>query len=116
MRIPGIALAGFCAGAVTGLFGGAGGMILVPMLTMLTDLDETEIFPASISIILPICLVCLMYCAFSGTLDAAAAVPYCIGSAVGGIGAGLWGSKISTSWLHRSLGALIIWGGIRYLW
>ena len=40
------ALAGFAAGAVTGLFGAGGGMVLVPLLAMLTDLDEREIFPA----------------------------------------------------------------------
>ena len=43
-------------------------------------------------------------------------LPYLLGSALGGSLAGLWGKKIPTRWLHRGLGVLILWGGIRYLW
>ena len=34
-----IPAAGICAGAVNGLFGAGGGMVLVPMLTLLTDME-----------------------------------------------------------------------------
>ena len=111
-----IPLAGFCAGAVNGLFGAAGGMILVPMLTCLTDMDDSEIFPSSIAIIFPICLVSLGWSIYAGTVDFQAALPYLFGSAIGGILAGKWGQRIPATWLHRSLGILILWGGIRYLW
>lgn len=115
-RFWGLILAGAAAGAVNGLLGAGGGMILVPLLGILTDLDEGDIFPASISIILPICLVSLSITAISGSIAWADALPYLIGSALGGIAAGLWGQKIPTVWLHRGLGTLILWGGIRYLW
>ena len=111
----GSAIAGFAAGAVNGLFGAGGGMLLVPLLTALTDLEEDEIFPSSVSIILPICLVSLAYTAVSAGLALGQAVPYLIGSAAGGILAGLVGKKIPTVWLHRALGVLILWGGVRYL-
>ena len=91
-------------------------MVLVPLLTLLTKLDETEIFPASLSIILPLCLVSLMVTAIHTSLPWAEAVPYLTGSAAGGIAAGLWGKKIPVKWLHRGLGILILWGGVRYLW
>lgn len=106
------AIAGASAGAVNGLFGAGGGMLLVPLLTSLTDLQDDEIFPASVSIILPICVVSLC---FSGAPDFAAAFPYLIGSVIGGLLAGFFGRNIPTLWLHRLLGALIIWGGVRYL-
>lgn len=112
----GMILAGFCAGAVNGLFGAAGGMVLVPLLTALGNLKESEIFPSSLSIILPICIVSLGYTALTGAVDISAAVPYLIGGTLGGIAAGYWGSRIPTIWLHRGLGILILWGGIRYLW
>lgn len=112
----GFVLAGACAGAVNGLFGAAGGMVLIPLLTSLTDLTDDEIFPASISVILPICLISLGWTLFSGTLEVASALPYLFGSAAGGFLAGKWGQKIPTKWLHRGLGILILWGGIRYLW
>ena len=108
------AIAGAAAGVVNGLFGAGGGMILVPLLTKLTSLDEREIFPASISIILPMCVVTLAIQSGNG-LPWDAALPYLIGSAAGGVLAGLWGRKIPTVWLHRALGVLILWGGWRYL-
>lgn len=111
----GMLLAGLGAGTVTGLFGGGGGMVLVPLLTRLTELEERQIFPSSITIILPICLVCLGFTAAAGELDIPSALPYLVGSAGGGILAGKWGAKIPTLWLHRALGVLILWGGWRYL-
>lgn len=111
----GIAAAGFAAGAVAGLFGAGGGMVLVPLLTMLTSIKEENIFPSSISIILPICLVTLTVTAFSTGLAWRESVPYLFGSAAGGWIAGKWGKKIPVKWLHRGLGILILWGGFRYL-
>lgn len=108
------AIAGSAAGIVNGLFGAGGGMILVPLLTKLTDLEEEEVFPASISIILPMCVVTLFIQCRDG-LPWNAALPYLIGSAMGGVLAGILGKKIPTSWLHRGLGVLILWGGWRYL-
>lgn len=109
------AAAGGLAGAVNGLFGAGGGMVLVPLLTWLTDLEEDEIFPASVSTILPICLVSLGVSAIETGLPFSQALPYLLGGAAGGILAGLTGQKIPVKWLHRGLGILIIWGGIRYL-
>lgn len=111
----GIGIAGLCAGIVNGLLGAGGGMVLVPLLTWLTDLEDAEVFPASVSIILPICLVSLFFSWQTGTLGWGDALPYLLGSAVGGIAAGFWGRKIPVRWLHRGLGLLILWGGVRYL-
>ena len=111
----GITLAGLAAGAVNGLFGAGGGMVLVPLLGLLTDISDEDIFPTSISIILPICLVSLAVTAFSAPIPWRSSVPYLLGSAVGGVLAGIFGRKIPTVWLHRLLGIMILWGGVRYL-
>lgn len=112
----GLILAGGCAGAVAGFFGAGGGMVLIPLLSAFGCLDENEIFPASLSVILPICLVSLAVTASTGPLPWSEAFPYLLGSAAGGILAGIWGQKIPILWLHRVLGILILWGGWRYLW
>ena len=111
----GIGTAGIGAGAVNGLFGAGGGMVLVPLLTCCTDLEDNQVFPASVCIILPICLVSLAVSFEKGAVPWNLAVPYLIGSAVGGVLAGLFARKIPTTWLHRILGGLILWGGVRYL-
>lgn len=112
----GMILAGAGAGAVNGLFGAGGGMVLVPLLTWLTTLDDREIFPASVSIILPVCLVSLSFTLDPSNIPWSTAIPYLIGSTAGGVLAGFLAKNIPTKWLHRSLGLLILWGGIRYLW
>ncbi len=109
-------VAGLLAGAVAGLFGGGGGMVLVPLLTAFAGLQEEEVFPTSLSVMLPVCLVCLAVTAAAGTLPWKQALPYLLGSAGGGVFAGVWGKKIPVKWLHRGLGILILWGGWRYLW
>ena len=111
----GTGLAGACAGAVNGLFGAGGGMVLVPLLETTAQWQEDEIFPASLSVILPVCLVSLAQTAHSGGIPWAASMPYLVGSALGGILAGTLGKRIPTKWLHRILGVLILWGGVRYL-
>ena len=114
-KYVGSALAGLGAGTVNGLFGAGGGMVLIPLLTGLTDLRDDEVFPASVSIILPICLVSIGFSLSQSTINWPESFPYLIGSALGGIGAGLFGKKIPTKWLHKGLGILILWGGFRYL-
>lgn len=111
----GMAAAGAAAGAVAGLFGAGGGMVLVPLLTLLTSLKEQEVFPSSVFIILPICLVTLAVTAALGSVSLADAFPYLLGSGLGGLAAGKWGRQIPAKWLHRGLGILILWGGYRYL-
>ena len=115
-RTVGAGISGFGAGALNGLFGAGGGMVLVPLLSVLTDLDESQMFDTSVSVLLPICIVSLLFTNGWESFSFLQALPYLIGSAVGGILAGTWGKKIPTLWLHRVLGILVLWGGIRYLW
>ena len=107
--------AGGIAGLVNGLFGAGGGMVLVPLLTKLTDVTDEEVFPSSVSIILPVCLISLGFTIACGNGNTDGIFPYLIGSALGGVAAGLLGKKIPTIWLHKALGILILWGGVRYL-
>jgi len=111
-----IALAGALAGCVNGLFGAGGGLVLVPLLTWLSDLENDEIFPASVSIILPVCVISLLF-RLPGTPNAIfQALPYLIGGILGGLCADFVAKRIPVKWLHRVLGVLILWGGVKYLW
>ncbi|MBE6979299.1 MAG: sulfite exporter TauE/SafE family protein [Ruminococcaceae bacterium] len=111
----GMILAGIGAGAVNGLFGAGGGMVLIPLLGMLTSLEDRQMFSGSVAIILPMCIVSLIATGLTGTIAWKEALPYLPGSAIGGYLAFRYGGKIPVKWLHRGLGILIIWGGLRYL-
>ncbi len=109
-----LSLSGVIAGLVNGLFGAGGGMVLAPMLSEKAGISEQERFPTSIAIIAPICIVSLLFFE-RRSISFWQILPYLSGGAVGGIAAGIWGKRIPTVWLHRILGVLILWGGIRYL-
>lgn len=90
-------------------------MVLIPLLTALTDTEDQQIFPISISIMLPICIVSLCFSLAQQHYSLPEILPYLLGSGIGGVLAGKWGKHIPTKWMHRGLGILILWGGFRYL-
>lgn len=106
---------GFAAGCVNGLLGTGGGMILVPLLTLLENDTSNDVFSSSVAIILPICFISLAISPGYASLPWRDALPYLIAAIPGGIAAGFFAQKIPVKWLHRALGILILWGGMRYL-
>ena len=112
----GATISGTAAGATNGLFGAGGGMVLIPLLSALAGITGADLFPNSVTVILPISLVTLSVTALGTPLPWPEAIPWMIGSAVGGILAGHFGKKIPVKWLHRVLGLLILYGGVRYIW
>jgi len=109
-------LCGSVAGMINGLLGAGGGMVLIPLLTFFVRPKEETLFSSSVCIMLPICLISLLMTRIHfGFLPWQEAWPYLLGSAAGGVLAGILAKKIPTLWLHKGLGILIVWGGIRYL-
>lgn len=110
-----LTIAGAVSGAVTGLLGAGGGMLLVPLLGLLSNLEPRQVFAASVCVIVPVCIASLLLTWHSGSIPWDILLPYLIGSCGGGVLAGILGKKIPTKWLHRILGIMILWGGVRYL-
>lgn len=108
-------VSGALAGVANGLFGAGGGMVLLPLLRRLTGLDGHEGFASCVCIILPLSLVSAGVYALRGGHFALEALPYLLGGAAGGVIAGLTLRRLPTLWLHRLLGAFILWGGARLL-
>ena len=107
------ACSGAAAGAANGLFGAGGGMILVPLLTRWAKLEGKKAFATSISIIAPLCIVSIAVYCLQGNLDFSTALPYLIGGFFGGLLGGKLFKKIPAKFLHKALGLIIIYGGIR---
>lgn len=109
------AISGAAAGAANGLFGAGGGMILVPLLTRWGKLEDKKAFATSISIIAPLCLVSVTIYAIRGSLELRTAFPYLLGGFFGGLLGGRLFKKIPAGFLHKALGLIIIYGGVRSL-
>lgn len=107
------AVSGGLAGAANGLFGAGGGMILVPLLTRWAALPDKKAFATSISIIAPLCVVSIIVYCIQGSMDFMQALPYLIGGFLGGLIGGKLFKKVPAKFLHRALGLIIIYGGIR---
>ena len=107
------ALSGAAAGAANGLFGAGGGMVLVPLLTKWAKVDDREAFATSISIVLPLCLISILVYTAKGSIDIMAALPYLMGGIIGGFVGGKVFKKVPTAVLHKALGIIILYGGIR---
>lgn len=109
-------LCGAAAGLVNGFFGAGGGMVLVPLLISLGQLEDRQAFASAISVILPLSVMSLAMHWYQGTLTLSGAPPYLIGGLVGGLLGGFFFKKIPVSFLHKALGLVILWGGVRMLW
>lgn len=88
-------------------------MVLIPLLTRLCKVDDKKAFASSVCIVLPICLASLAVYAFRGGLNFSGAWPYLLGGLGGGLLGGLLFKNVSAGFLHKTLGAFIIWGGLR---
>ncbi len=108
-------IGGILAGAVNGLLGAGGGMVLVPVLSKALPPEEGKLFPTCVAVMLPMCLVSVTVYGIYNGLPWAAAWPYLVGSGAGGLLAGRWGSKLPTTLLRLIFGGLMVWGGIRGL-
>ncbi len=107
------AVSGAAAGLVNGLLGAGGGMVLVPLLVNWCGLEDKHAFATAISIILPLSLVSIVVYALRAPLPLGEAWPYLLGGAAGGVLGGLLFRNMSAGLLHKLLGAVILWGGIR---
>ena len=108
-------LTGGAGGLVNGLFGGGGGMAVVPLLTRWCGVEEKRAFASCVAVIFPFCVLSAAIYLFRTGIDLMAALPYLIGGLTGGLlGSKLMG-KISVIWLRRIFAAFLLYGGVRYL-
>ncbi|MBQ8975686.1 MAG: TSUP family transporter [Oscillospiraceae bacterium] len=107
------AVTGAVAGAANGFFGAGGGMLLAPLLRIWVKLDERRTFATSVAVIMPLCVVSVIVDIMRTDFHMSSALPYLIGGLAGGFIGGRIFKNIPVKWLHRFMGAVIIYGGIR---
>ena len=84
-RIIPLICTGITAGLINGLFGGGGGMLVVPMLTFLAGLDNKKSHATAIMIILPVSVASGIVYATFGNFHLPTGLPVTAGVVLGGI-------------------------------
>lgn len=108
-------LTGALGGLVNGLFGGGGGMVVVPLLTRWCGVEEKKAFATCVAVIFPFCLLSAAIYLFRTDFDLLTALPYLIGGLAGGFVGGKLMDRVSVVWLRRIFAAFLLYGGVRYL-
>ncbi|MBE5743108.1 MAG: sulfite exporter TauE/SafE family protein [Clostridiales bacterium] len=112
-----MALSGTVVGAVNGFFGGGGGMIILPLFTMLLGFRQKTAHATAIAVILPISIIsAVIYIIGSGfeifnlnTLYVA------IGVLLGGIAGALILKKIDNAWLVKIFAVVMLVAGVKMM-
>lgn len=108
-------LTGSFAGVINGLFGGGGGMIVVPMLTGLLKRESKQAHATALMIILPLSLVSGLFYAAFGNLQISVALPVTIGVVIGGVIGAFLLSKLSSKWIIIIFAVMMSSAGIKML-
>ncbi|MBE6990751.1 MAG: sulfite exporter TauE/SafE family protein [Ruminococcaceae bacterium] len=108
-------LTGLAGGAVNGLFGGGGGMVLLPLLTRWCGVEPRRAFAGCVAVVLPLCALSAAVYGWRGALDWAAAWPYLAGGFIGGLIGGRVFEAVPVTWLRRLFAVFALYGGVRYL-
>ena len=103
------------AGAVNGLFGGGGGMVLLPLLQRKSGLKDRRLFATSLAVIFPMCLVSGAVYLLQGDISLREAAPYLLGGLAGGALGGAVFQKVPVTFLKALFAAFLLYGGLRYL-
>ncbi|MBE7090171.1 MAG: sulfite exporter TauE/SafE family protein [Clostridiales bacterium] len=90
---------GGVAGFLNGLFGGGGGMIVVPLLMWMLKLESKVAHATAILIILPLSITSGLFYASFGNLDVSVLIPAGVGVVGGGIVGAFLLKKLSSKWV-----------------
>ena len=108
-------IAGLSGGLINGLFGGGGGMVLLPLLTRWRRVDGRSAFATCVAIIFPMCCVSTAVYLWQVRPGLAMVLPYLAGGLIGGFFGGKLYGKISTKFLKWLFAAFLFYAGVKYL-
>ena len=108
-------IAGGAAGLASGLFGGGGGMVFLPILSRWGNLSSRKLYATCVGVIFPVCLVSAAVYSFRGELPLEEAIPYLSGGAFGGLLGGKLYGRVSTAFLKWLFAAFLVYARVKYL-
>lgn len=108
-------LCGLLTGAVNGLFGGGGGMVVVPLLKNMLGFDEKSAHATAILVIAPVCAASAIAYIIGGHFSAEVAIPAAIGSVGGGLLGAFALNKFPVALVNAVFIAVMLAAGIRMI-
>ena len=108
-------IAGAAAGLINGIFGGGGGMILLPLMTKWGGAEDRTAFATCVAAIYPMCVVSAVIYYLQVRPPLETLLPCLLGGAVGGVISGLTLERVPVRMLKLIFAAFLIYGGVRYL-
>ena len=108
-------VAATAGGLHNALFGGGGGMVLLPLLTKWSRLEARAAFATCVAIIFPMCCVSTAVYLYQVRPALSMVVPYLAGGVAGGLVGGLTFDKVPVRLLKAIFGLFLLYGGVRYL-
>lgn len=110
---------GLAAGAVNGLLGTGGGIILVfafgRLMSERHGYGARDVFAAVILAILPMSAFSALMYIKSGSVELGAALPYAGAGALGGLIGAMLLDKINTELLKKLFAVMVIYAGVRMM-
>ncbi len=107
--------AGSIVGLICGLFGGGGGMLVVPVLQHFFDYKAKNAHATAIAIILPLTIVSTIFYMFKVNLQFEVALTVSTGVFVGGVLGAMLLKKISSKLLCVSFSIIMLVAGAKLL-
>ena len=108
-------IAGAAGGVINGLFGGGGGMVVLPLLAKWRKMEARSAFATCVAVIFPMCCVSAAVYLWQVRPSLSMVVPYLAGGVVGGVLGGMTFDKVPVRILKIIFGLFLLYGGLRYL-
>ena len=110
-----LVIVGAITGACNGFFGGGGGMIAVPALTLILKLTAKKAHATAIAVILPITVISVFVYLYGGGMSWDKCLFIAVGVTIGGgVGAWLLG-KLAPKFIVRLFSLVMLAAGIKLL-
>lgn len=108
-----LTLIGAVTGAINGLFGGGGGMVVIPALTHVLKMPVKQAHATAILIILPITAISGAVYVFNGNYSLSVLIPCSIGFTLGGAFGAAMLKKISSPIISVVFAVVMFVAGIK---